>query len=153
MIIDDDVEEESTKDALTMKKGKDKEKLQELTASDLHLHHPNQQLHHQNQSQIVHWKQSVMPRKDFKAITEGVHATLKEVVLNMIKFERPTPLVEPCRVYVVRTRDHEDHHDDDARPKGEISAKRKRTSEFGTYVTPRQGRNARRNMIGIITTH
>ncbi|GKE94283.1 hypothetical protein Tco_1579138 [Tanacetum coccineum] len=30
---------------------------------------------------------------------------------------------------VVRTRDHEDHHDDDARPKGESSAKRQKMSE------------------------
>nr|GEU94335.1 hypothetical protein [Tanacetum cinerariifolium] len=57
-------------------------------------------------------------------------------------------------VYVVRIRGHEDHHDDDdARPKGDINAKRQRTSKFGTYVTPCQGRNARSNMIRIITTH
>ncbi|GKF54562.1 hypothetical protein Tco_0164902, partial [Tanacetum coccineum] len=33
----------------------------------------------------------------------------------------PTPLVEPCRVAIVHTRDHEDHHDDAARPEGESS--------------------------------
>nr|GEZ48162.1 hypothetical protein [Tanacetum cinerariifolium] len=38
-------------------------------------------------------------------------------------FERPTPLVKTYKV-VVRTRDYEDHHDDDAHPKGESSAKR-----------------------------
>nr|GEX21788.1 retrovirus-related Pol polyprotein from transposon TNT 1-94 [Tanacetum cinerariifolium] len=152
-----------------------------------------------------HLKQSFMPRKDFKAIIEGVHATLKKVVPKMvdhitndfrknniprtvaaaikhelqnvkkdiatmvdsflrnhmsnhilhvhptasvsssipdlqhqlylkmkddeqalqadisiwlslkIKFERTSPLVEPCRIADVRTHDHEDHHDDDAR--------------------------------------
>ncbi|GJT96701.1 hypothetical protein Tco_1092219 [Tanacetum coccineum] len=120
-----------------------------------------------------HLKTSFMPRKDFKAITNGVHATLNKVVQPMIdhntndfmknnlprvvakaikrerqnvkkeitnmvvevvqkeraniraelsgqiKFKRPTPLVETCRTVVVRTRGHEDHHEDDARPKGE----------------------------------
>ncbi|GJW45070.1 hypothetical protein Tco_0073869, partial [Tanacetum coccineum] len=35
-----------------------------------------------------------------------------------IKFEKPKPHVAPCRLDVVRTRDHEDHHHDDARPEG-----------------------------------
>ncbi|GKC46801.1 hypothetical protein Tco_1064523 [Tanacetum coccineum] len=85
-----------------------------------------------------HLKTSFMLRKDFKAITDGVHATLKKVDPSMIdhntndfmknnlpkiKFERPTPL-----------RDHEDHHDDDARTEGESSAKRQKTYEFGTYT-------------------
>ncbi|GJW77722.1 hypothetical protein Tco_0139404 [Tanacetum coccineum] len=52
-----------------------------------------------------------------------------------IKFEKPAPLVEPCRVTIVRTRDHKDHHDDDARPEGESSTKRLKTSEHGTYTT------------------
>ncbi|GJV08274.1 hypothetical protein Tco_1345930, partial [Tanacetum coccineum] len=50
------------------------------------------------------------------------------------KYEKSAPHVEPCRVAVVRTRDHKDHHDDDARPEGESSAKRQRTSEHGTYT-------------------
>ncbi|GJW77725.1 hypothetical protein Tco_0139407 [Tanacetum coccineum] len=51
-----------------------------------------------------------------------------------IKFEKPAPLVEPCRITVVRTRDHEDHHDDDALLKGESSAKKPNTSKHGTYT-------------------
>ncbi|GJS27780.1 hypothetical protein Tco_0488400 [Tanacetum coccineum] len=43
-----------------------------------------------------------------------------------IKFERPTPLVVPCRVADVHTRDHEDHHDDDARPEGRAMRKDRR---------------------------
>ncbi|GJV65403.1 hypothetical protein Tco_1476231 [Tanacetum coccineum] len=38
------------------------------------------------------------------------------------------------RVSDVRTRDHEDHHDDDARHEGESSAKRQNTSEHGTFT-------------------
>ncbi|GKA93329.1 hypothetical protein Tco_0815315, partial [Tanacetum coccineum] len=52
-----------------------------------------------------------------------------------IKFEKPAPLVEPCRITVVRTRDHEDHHDDDAHLEGESSAKKPNTSKHGTYTT------------------
>ncbi|GJT25930.1 hypothetical protein Tco_0895867 [Tanacetum coccineum] len=40
-----------------------------------------------------------------------------------IKFEKSTPSATPCRTIVVRIRDHEDHHDDDARPEGERSKK------------------------------
>ncbi|GJT74148.1 integrase, catalytic region, zinc finger, CCHC-type containing protein [Tanacetum coccineum] len=35
-----------------------------------------------------------------------------------IKFEKPTTPSTQCRMTAIRTRDHEDHHDDDARPKG-----------------------------------
>ncbi|GJZ19374.1 hypothetical protein Tco_0555964 [Tanacetum coccineum] len=53
---------------------------------------------------------------------EQAHNVDLEICLSLkIKFEKPVPLVEPCRVVVVHTRDHEDHHDDDARPNGEIS--------------------------------
>ncbi|GJV96693.1 hypothetical protein Tco_1548270 [Tanacetum coccineum] len=38
-----------------------------------------------------------------------------------------------CRFSAIRLRDQDDHHDD-AHPKGENSAKRKKTSEHGTYV-------------------
>ncbi|GJS74363.1 hypothetical protein Tco_0707204 [Tanacetum coccineum] len=41
-----------------------------------------------------------------------------------IKFEKPAPSVAPYRMVFVRTRDHEDHHDDDARLEGESSTKR-----------------------------
>ncbi|GKA04384.1 hypothetical protein Tco_0677165 [Tanacetum coccineum] len=53
----------------------------------------------------------------------------------MYMFGRPTAHVEPYRVAVVRTPDHKDHHDDDARPKGESIAKRQKTPEHGTYTT------------------
>ncbi|GKE30444.1 hypothetical protein Tco_1445828 [Tanacetum coccineum] len=42
--------------------------------------------------------------------------------------------VDPCRVDAFRKHDHEDHHDNDAHPKGESCAKRQQTSEKGTYV-------------------
>ncbi|GKC21928.1 hypothetical protein Tco_1024078 [Tanacetum coccineum] len=50
-----------------------------------------------------------------------------------IKFEKPIPPVAPCRIIVVCTRDHEDHHDDDARLEGESSAKRQRMFDHRTY--------------------
>nr|GEW42107.1 hypothetical protein [Tanacetum cinerariifolium] len=50
------------------------------------------------------------------------------------RFERPDTHVDPCRVDVFRKHDHEGYHDDDARPEGESSAKRQRTSEKGTYA-------------------
>ncbi|GJY74873.1 transposase, Ptta/En/Spm, transposase, Tnp1/En/Spm-like protein [Tanacetum coccineum] len=52
----------------------------------------------------------------------------------MYKFEKPTSHVDPCRVDAFRRLDHEDHRDDDARPKGESSAKRKRTFKKSTYI-------------------
>ncbi|GKD04255.1 hypothetical protein Tco_1179229 [Tanacetum coccineum] len=51
-----------------------------------------------------------------------------------VLIERPSAHVEPCRADAICTRDHEDRHDDDARPKGESSAKRQKTSEHGTYT-------------------
>ncbi|GJU79599.1 hypothetical protein Tco_1281964 [Tanacetum coccineum] len=48
-----------------------------------------------------------------------------------IKFERITTTT-PCRPSAVRLKDQDDHHDD-AHPKGENSAKRQKTSEYGTY--------------------
>ncbi|GJR03439.1 hypothetical protein Tco_0526423 [Tanacetum coccineum] len=52
-----------------------------------------------------------------------------------IKFKLlATPAAAPCQVIVVRTSDHEDHHDDDARPEGERSLKRQKTSEHDTYL-------------------
>ncbi|GJT70054.1 hypothetical protein Tco_1029340 [Tanacetum coccineum] len=46
-----------------------------------------------------------------------------------IKFDKPTTSITPYRIVVIHTRDDEDHHDDDARPKGESSVKRQKTSE------------------------
>nr|GEY00298.1 hypothetical protein [Tanacetum cinerariifolium] len=47
----------------------------------------------------------------------------------MYKFERPASHVDPCRIDAFCSRDHEDHHGDDARPEGESNAKRQRTSK------------------------
>ncbi|GJZ24338.1 hypothetical protein Tco_0561797 [Tanacetum coccineum] len=60
---------------------------------------------------------------------------INNVVSNFIpsQFEKPATTTAPCRLAVVRTRYHEDHHDDDARPEGENNAKRQNTSEHGTY--------------------
>ncbi|GKE68235.1 hypothetical protein Tco_1526307 [Tanacetum coccineum] len=44
------------------------------------------------------------------------------------KYKKPAFHVEPCRVNAFCRQDHEDHHDDNARLKGESSAKRQRTS-------------------------
>ncbi|GJS03441.1 hypothetical protein Tco_0319949 [Tanacetum coccineum] len=69
-----------------------------------------------------------------KAASSSIHDLQYQLYLNMkddeqvlksiwwslkIKFEKPTPSVAPYRIATVRTRDHEYHHDDDARPKGE----------------------------------
>ncbi|GJU00020.1 hypothetical protein Tco_1110358 [Tanacetum coccineum] len=57
------------------------------------------------------------------------------MVVSKIKFEKPTPLVVPYRLTNFYTRDHEDHNDDDdAHPEMESSAKRQRTSKYGTYI-------------------
>ncbi|GJV32572.1 hypothetical protein Tco_1392972 [Tanacetum coccineum] len=53
--------------------------------------------------------------------------------LLKIKFEKLAPLVAPCRLAVVRTRDHEDHHDDDARPEGESSTQ-EQLDEFDAWM-------------------
>ncbi|GKF74316.1 hypothetical protein Tco_0220648 [Tanacetum coccineum] len=41
--------------------------------------------------------------------------SIRDKLYVQIKFKKPALHVEPCRVVVVRTCDHEDHHDDDAR--------------------------------------
>ncbi|GKE48148.1 hypothetical protein Tco_1479406 [Tanacetum coccineum] len=72
---------------------------------------------------------------------ENLHAEITLQVTNaiannipsQIKFEKPVTSAAPCQIAIVRTRDHEDHHDDDARPEGENSAKRQKTSGHGTY--------------------
>ncbi|GJY98687.1 hypothetical protein Tco_0516117 [Tanacetum coccineum] len=50
-----------------------------------------------------------------------------------IKFKKITTAT-PYRTSAIRPRDHEDHQDDDARPEGESSTKRQKTSEYGTYT-------------------
>ncbi|GJY66627.1 hypothetical protein Tco_0468865 [Tanacetum coccineum] len=49
-----------------------------------------------------------------------------------IKFEGITTATT-CHPSAIRTRDHDDYQDDDARPEGKSYAKRKKTSKNGTY--------------------
>nr|GEY43130.1 hypothetical protein [Tanacetum cinerariifolium] len=49
-----------------------------------------------------------------------------------IKFEKITTATA-CRPSAIRPRDHEDYQDDDARPKGDNSAKRQKMFKHGTY--------------------
>ncbi|GJZ63443.1 hypothetical protein Tco_0619864 [Tanacetum coccineum] len=50
------------------------------------------------------------------------------------KYEKSAPHVEPCRVNAFRSRDHKDHHDDDARPKGRVVRKRKEREELQYHL-------------------
>ncbi|GJX77195.1 hypothetical protein Tco_0324006 [Tanacetum coccineum] len=61
-----------------------------------------------------------------------VHPTLSSIS-SILQVEKPASYVEPCRVDAFRRQDHEDHHNDDARPEGKSNAKRQRTSVKGTY--------------------
>ncbi|GKD44760.1 hypothetical protein Tco_1269405, partial [Tanacetum coccineum] len=49
-----------------------------------------------------------------------------------IKFEGIT-VATACHLSAIRSRDYDNYQDDDARPEGENSAKRQKTSEYGTY--------------------
>nr|GEU94800.1 hypothetical protein [Tanacetum cinerariifolium] len=61
--------------------------------------------------------------------------TMLSLTLSLnIKFEKPATPIAPCQIAAVRTKDHEDHLDDDARPEGKSSAKRQNTFEHGTYT-------------------
>ncbi|GJX88354.1 hypothetical protein Tco_0340368 [Tanacetum coccineum] len=51
-----------------------------------------------------------------------------------IKFERTQVSQTACKTSAVRPRDQDDPHDD-AHPKGENSAKRQKTSDYGAYVS------------------
>ncbi|GJU46101.1 hypothetical protein Tco_1203367 [Tanacetum coccineum] len=51
-----------------------------------------------------------------------------------MKFKKTQVPQTACRSSVVRTRDHDDPHDD-AHPKGENSEKRQKTSEYEAYVS------------------
>ncbi|GJR63823.1 hypothetical protein Tco_0009888 [Tanacetum coccineum] len=73
-------------------------------------------------------------RKNLQAeISLQVTNALANSILAQSKFDKPTPSAAPCRTDFVCTRDHEDHHDNDAHLEGESSAKRQKTSEYGTY--------------------
>nr|GEX64309.1 hypothetical protein [Tanacetum cinerariifolium] len=73
-----------------------------------------------------------------KAVDSFLHDYMSTNILHVhptqaIEFEKHAPHIAPCRLVVVRTRDHEDHYDDDARPEEESSAKRQKTFDHGTY--------------------
>nr|GEX77175.1 hypothetical protein [Tanacetum cinerariifolium] len=75
-----------------------------------------------------------------KTQTDMVESFLHNYMSNKILHVHPTQAASSFAqdlqyqlIVVVRTRDHEDHHDDNARPKGESSAKRQKMSEHGTY--------------------
>ncbi|GJU50028.1 hypothetical protein Tco_1219583 [Tanacetum coccineum] len=76
--------------------------------------------------------QSYLKMKDDEQARE---ANLPIWLSLKIKFKKHVPLVELFKVDVVRTHDHEDHHDDDAPLRGGSSAKRQNTSEHGTFTT------------------
>nr|GFB44390.1 hypothetical protein [Tanacetum cinerariifolium] len=69
-----------------------------------------------------HLKQSFMPRKDFSDINKGVHATLKEVVPKMVDQNTNDFMKNNLPRVVANTIKYE-------------SAKRQKTSEFGTNTT------------------
>ncbi|GJU11466.1 hypothetical protein Tco_1133862 [Tanacetum coccineum] len=88
----------------------------------------------QKERQNIRAELSVQVTNDVANIVPSQMKDDESIWLSLkIKFERPIPLVEPCRVDVVRTRNHEDHHDDNARPGGESSAKIQNTSAHGTF--------------------
>ncbi|GJU81515.1 hypothetical protein Tco_1283880 [Tanacetum coccineum] len=62
------------------------------------------------------------------------HADFDVWIELKYKYAKPSFYVEPCRVDDFYRQDHEDHHDDDAFPEGDSSAKRQRMSEKGTYI-------------------
>ncbi|GJS54747.1 hypothetical protein Tco_0628109 [Tanacetum coccineum] len=59
--------------------------------------------------------QLYLKMKDDEQVRKSIWWSLK------IKFEKPAPFVIPYRIAAIRTRNHEYHHDDDTRPKGESS--------------------------------
>ncbi|GKC94856.1 hypothetical protein Tco_1160298 [Tanacetum coccineum] len=74
-------------------------------------------------------------RKKLRAkITLQVTNAIANIIPPQIKFEKPAPSATPYKTTDVRTRDHKDHHDDDAHPEGESGAKRHKMSEHGIYL-------------------
>nr|GEW62000.1 hypothetical protein [Tanacetum cinerariifolium] len=71
-----------------------------------------------------------------------------------IKFKGITTATA-CHPSAIRTRDYEDYQDDNALPEGESSAKRQKTSEYGTYLVGKsssgQAMDQDRNPLGTST--
>ncbi|GKE53322.1 hypothetical protein Tco_1488478, partial [Tanacetum coccineum] len=89
--------------------------------------HPTQAAGSSDQDHQYHLYLKITDDKQVRNADLSIWWSLK------IKFEKPVTSAAPCQIAIVRTRDHEDHHDDDARPEGENSAKRQKTSGHGTY--------------------
>nr|GFB30536.1 hypothetical protein [Tanacetum cinerariifolium] len=85
--------------------------------------------------------------EEIKKLVEGLKNVEKNVAVHSsslrnddnqtspdtrIKFEILQVATTSCRPFTVRLRDQEDPHDD-AHPEGENSAKRQKTSEYGTF--------------------
>ncbi|GKD94791.1 hypothetical protein Tco_1374628, partial [Tanacetum coccineum] len=134
IINDDDEEEESVEDALIRKKGKairhERQRVKDdiATMVDEAVQKERENIWAELSGHVTNDVANIVPAQ----IKDNEQAQQAWLSLK-IKFERPTPLVETCRATAVRTHDHEDHHDDDARPEGKSRAKRQRTSEHGTY--------------------
>nr|GEW10875.1 hypothetical protein [Tanacetum cinerariifolium] len=135
-IINDDEEEESVGDALIRKKGNGVHTTLKKVVSKMVDNNTNDFM--KNNLPRVVAEAIKRERQNVKKETATMVAKAADISIWLslkIKFERPTPLVEPCKVADVRTRDHEDRHNDDARREGESSARRQKTSEHGTFET------------------
>ncbi|GKE69946.1 hypothetical protein Tco_1528018, partial [Tanacetum coccineum] len=79
-----------------------------------------------------------------KTVPSRVYSFLQDYMSNNILHVHPTRAASSSiqdlkyQLYLKMKDDeqvyHEDHDDDDAHPEGESSAKRQRTSEYGTYI-------------------
>ncbi|GJV51830.1 hypothetical protein Tco_1447571 [Tanacetum coccineum] len=71
------------------------------------------------------------------SIPPYVGSFFRNYMSNNILHVRPTQVAvssaRDLQTVIVRTRDHEDHLNDDSRPEGESNAKRQKISEYGTY--------------------
>nr|GEU29665.1 hypothetical protein [Tanacetum cinerariifolium] len=161
--INEEEEEETTKAALIRRKGKcsleirdtplatptrsprnrslslDKDKLKELTASKTTSSKVSSFKPTSNRSRHLQ-EILLMVVDDVQKEQVRIRVALYSQVNNDLAtnfsphFEKPTAHVRPSRTDAFQKRDHDDHHDDDARPKGKSSAKRQRTFEKGNFA-------------------
>ncbi|GJX09810.1 hypothetical protein Tco_0199669 [Tanacetum coccineum] len=102
---------------------------------------------------VINFKAVQKEREKLHAkITLQVTNAIANIIPSQIKFEKPAPSTTPYKTTTVRTRDHEDHHDDDAHPKGESRAKRHKMSKHGIYSVgeslSKQAMDQEPNMLG-----
>nr|GEU36447.1 retrovirus-related Pol polyprotein from transposon TNT 1-94 [Tanacetum cinerariifolium] len=142
--------EESAEATLIRKKGKGKTSRIVASKPTSSLSKPKTVLRFKNIKGVItrmnirygymfhHMKKLFMPRKDLDVIGKMVEEILKVVVVEMVnetidqnmKDNLPMVLLTFLRrVDDFHSCDHEDHHDNDARPEGESSTKRKSTQE------------------------